>query len=169
MVASALDVSDELAASLLASGARRAQAPLSAPAAPIAARADRREQTELEFLGLCIDLPDRGRAALAEADPEDFTAERTRRAMLWLRDHLDAPLEGLPRQDDELSTLIGQLVMRAARRTPSVAALEAEQLRLQIGRLDRRIAAGDGPISDLAAQRSELKKRLDLAVDRAMA
>jgi DNA primase len=170
MVADALDVADDLAASLLGSGARRAAASRAgAPPPATATRTDRREQTELEFLGLCIDLPERGRAALAEVEEEDFTAHRTRRALGWLRDHLDAPLEGLPREDEELSTLIGQLVMRAPRRSPSAPALDAELLRLQIGRLDRRIAAGDGQVAELASRRSELKSLLDQAVDRAMA
>jgi DNA primase len=179
LVAEALDVPDELAASLLGGGGGRQRAmPVggggpqggaAAPAPGIAGRTDVRERTELEFLGLCIDLPDRGRAALAEVEDEDFTAERTRRAATWLRDHLDAPLEGLPREDEELSSLVGQLVMRAPRRSPSPAALEAELLRLQIARLDRRITAADGPVSELASRRSELKSRLDLAVDRAMA
>ena len=104
-----------------------------------------------------------------EVDPdEDFTTPRTRRAARWLRDHFDAPLEGLPRDDPELSTLVGELVVRAAGPPPDAAALDAELLRLQIARLDRRIAAG-GPVSELAAERAQLKSRLDLAVARAMA
>src|SRR3954454_20232206 len=181
LVADRLDVHHEMAASLLGNPAPRrlpvagqeavrAPAPPAPPApASAASRSDRREQTELDFLGLCIDLPDRGRTALAEVDEDHFTAERTRRALRWLREHLDAPLEGIPAEDEELSSLIGQLVMRASRRTPSLAALDAELLRLQIARLDRRIAAADGPISELAAQKAALKSRLDLAVDRAMA
>src|SRR5436190_2146914 len=174
LVAEKLDVADDLAASLLSPSSRplpvaRPDAPARAPAPQASSRSDRREQTELDFLGLCIDLPDRGRSALAEVGEQDFTAERTRRALRWLREHLDAPLEGIASDDEELSSLIGQLVMRAPRRTPSVAALDAELLRLQIARLDRRIRDGDGPISELAAQKSVLKSRLDLAVDRAMA
>jgi hypothetical protein len=78
-------------------------------------------------------------------------------------------LEGLPREDEELTTLIGQLVMRAARRNPSPAALDADLLRLQIARIDRRIHGGEGSVAELAARRATLKSRLDLAVDRAMA
>jgi hypothetical protein len=78
-------------------------------------------------------------------------------------------MESLPRDDEELASLVGQLVMRSSRRSPSPAALEAELLRLQIARLDRRIQAADGPVSELASRRAELKGRLDLAVDRAMA
>src|SRR5947199_327733 len=79
------------------------------------AHADRRARVERAFLGLCLALPDRGRAALAEVDPdEDFTTPRTRRAAQWLREHFDAPLEGLPRDDPELSALVGELVVRAA-------------------------------------------------------
>jgi DNA primase len=170
LVAESLDVPDELAASLLgARGQTRAAPAGAAPARPEPARSDRREQTELTFLGLCIDLPDRGRSALLEVGEEHFSAERTRRALRWLRDHVDAPLEGLPREDEELTTLIGQLVMLAARREPSVAALDADLLRLQIARLDRRIQSGEGPVAELAAERATLKSRLDLAVDRAMA
>ena len=162
-----LDIPPDLAAQLLP--VRRAAPPQAQSAPSVASHVARREGTELTFLGLCIDLPERGRAALLEVDEEDFGAPRTRRALLWLRDHVDAPLEGLPRDDEELTTLIGQLVMTAARRQPSVAALDAELLRLQITRLDRRIAAGEGPVSELAAHRAALKSRLDVAVDRAMA
>ena len=63
---------------------------------------------------------------------------------------------------------MGELVVRAAGPPPDAAALDAELLRLQIARLDRRIAAG-GPVSELAAERAQLKSRLDLAVARAMA
>src|SRR3954453_7263452 len=171
LVAEGLDVHYETAESLLGGASSPAARPAAAAAAPArsSARVDRREETELTFLGLCIDLPDRGRTALLEVAEEHFGAERTRRALRGLREHVDAPLEVLPRDDEELTTLIGQLVMRAARRDPSAAALDADLLRLQIANLDRRIHAGDGSVAELAGQRAALKSRLDLAVDRAMA
>ena len=185
LVAERLDVPDSLAASLLGAGGRAGRGGAGGPVgaggrggadrpggpgtSPVSAHADRRARVERAFLGLCLALPDRGRAALAEVDPdEDFTTPRTRRAAQWLREHFDAPLEGLPRDDPELSALVGELVVRAAGPPPDAAALDAELLRLQIARLDRRIAAG-GPVSELAAERAQLKSRLDLAVARAMA
>jgi DNA primase len=190
LVADRLDLPDDLVASLLAAptGTRGAPGPAAGgrygdpgPAVPfpgretrdapsLAAHADRRARTERAFLGLCVALPEHGRTALAEVDPdEDFTTPRTRRAALWLRDNLDAPLEGLPREDEELTQLVGELVVRASGPAPEAAALEAEHLRLQIARLDRRIAAASGPVADLAGERAQLKLRLDQAVDRAMA
>jgi DNA primase len=172
LTAEALDVSDDEASSMLGSAPRHPRigaGPREAPApTSFATRIDRREQTELEFLGLCIDLPTRGRGALAEVDDDDFTAPRTRRAAMWLREHLEAPLEGLPRDDEELTALVGQLVMRAPRRSPSPAALEAEMLSVKIARLDRRIEARDGSVPELAALRNELKVRRNMAAERAM-
>src|SRR3954463_8471181 len=62
LVAEKLDVADDLAASLLSPSSRplpvaRPDA-VRGPAPPASSRSDRREQTELDFLGLCIDLPD---------------------------------------------------------------------------------------------------------------
>jgi DNA primase len=164
LVAERLDVHYETAASLLRPRGRGEGAPPVRGAAT--ARADRREQTELAFLGLCIDLPDRGRTALLEVDEQHFTAERTRRALSWLRDHLEAPQHGLPRDDEELSALIAQLVLGASQRKPSTAALETELLGLQIARIDRRLKARDGSASELARQKADLQRRRNDLVPR---
>ena len=169
LVADRLDVHTDMAESLLGRASRSLPVARPEASAPPPSRTDGRERTELNFLGLCMDLPDRGRRALAEVEEQDFTTERTRAALRWLREHLDAPLEGIPSDDEALASLMGQLAMRAGPREASVPKLEAELLRLQIARIDRRIRAGDGSISELAAQKAELKSRLDLAVDRAMA
>jgi hypothetical protein len=115
-------------------------------------------------------MPALGREKLASLDPaEDFTDPPTRRAAAWLSEHFDAPLDDLPAGDEELAGLVNDLFHRAKLVRPEPASLEASALRLEIARVERRIAAGDGHVADLASQRVQLKERLDLAIDKAMA
>jgi len=77
---------------------------------------DRRERGERTFLALCVAFPREGRALLEEADlDEQFSSDLARRAAAQLRAHADAPLEGLPDDDPELATFLSDLDARAAR------------------------------------------------------
>ena len=91
---------------------------------------------------------------------------------MHLREHLDAPIEGLA-EDDPLTGLIRELAVRAgAMGEASPAAFEIERLQLALARIDREIAvaraSGDGEIADLAAQKATTKAQLHLAMERAM-
>lgn len=196
MVADKLDLSEQLAGSLLAQPALRTGAPGPPGGGPGAGRGreaapggaarpgsssprrppalDRRQVTERTFLALCIALPDRGAEMLARVEPEaHFTSELLRRAAVHLREHLTAPTEGLPEDDDELRLLVTELAVRAARGTSHRETLDVEFLQLDLARLDRDIArarsAGGGEVAALARRRGQLKSELDLAIDRAMA
>lgn len=184
-VAGRLDLSDQLAASLLAEGAR-AVAPAAAPvpdlsrpnahasvapspAVPLVL--DRRERGERTFLALCIAFPREGRALLEEADLEQqFSSDLARRAAGHLRTHLDAPLEGLPADDPELSGYVSELDARAARGAASARPgnLEHAWLSLELARLERGVdaarAAGtaDGTVARLSAEREQVRTRLRL-------
>ena len=130
------------------------------------------ERTERTFLALSIALPDLGREALRRVDLErHFTSERTRRAAAYLRDHVATPIDGLPGDDPDLAATITELAVRAEREPALPATLEAQQLDLELRRLEREIAkaSADGrlDITTLAEQRSELKARFDRAIDRA--
>jgi DNA primase len=112
-----------------------------------------------------------GARALRELDvDETFTSELTRRAARHLREHLDAPAEGVPAEDTELAALVAQLAVRAARNRGSAAALEGEALNLELLRLERAITAarGSGDVAPLSARRAELRRRRDSAIERAM-
>jgi DNA primase len=183
-VAGRLDLSDQLAASLIGEGApaavaRTAGPPPSparanggaamAPVVPVAL--DRRERGERTFLALCIAFPREGRALLEETDLEQhFSSDLARRAAAHLRTHLDAPLEGLPADDPELATFTSELDARAARGSASVRPgnLEHAWLSLELARLERAIdlarASGtaDGSVSRLSAEREQVRMRLRL-------
>jgi len=169
LVASRLGVAPDLIASAVA---------VPRPDRPAAQRQatevlDRRERTERTFLALCIALPGEGRDALRRVRIDDhFTNPVVRRAAAHLRDHLAAPLADLPPEDGELAALIAELTVRAGREQADPTTLEIETLQLEKDRLEREIAAarasGGLDVADLAQQRSQLKERLDAAVDQAM-
>ena len=187
-VAGRLDLSDQLAASLLAAGAP-APRPSSpdvarsgphagvapcAPPAPMPVALDRRERGERTFLALCVAFPREGRALLEEADLErQFSSDLARRAAAHLLAHAEAPLEGLSDEDPELRGYVSELDARAARGGASVRPgnLEHAWLTLQLARLERaielaRVAAGAanggdaGSISRLSAEREQVRMRL---------
>ena len=177
-VAGRLDLSDQLAASLIGEGARPAaavprQAPNGAPPppAPMPVTLDRRERGERTFLALCLAFPREGRALLEAADLEQvFSSDLARRAATHLLTHLDAPLEGLPEDDPELSIYVSELDARAARGAAGVRPgnLEHAWLSLELARLERAIdlartaGTADGSVSRLSAEREQIRTRLRL-------
>jgi DNA primase len=153
------------------SGAGAGEGSVDVGPAPAVQRAiDRRARTERAFLALCLALPQAGRAQLTEIDPDEhFTDPAARRAAAWLRDHFDAPLEGLPPEDDELTALVPRLVARAGAQAVKPAHLEVERIQLEQALLARRMAAArDGARAELAHRRIELQSRLDAAMEQAL-
>jgi len=143
-----------------------------APRPPLATALDVTARAERAFLAQCLALPSEGGALLEELDPlEDFASDLTRRAAAHLRGRLANPNAEVPPGDDELRALIAELTVRAGELRPSRAALEADALSLDLLRLERRITAarGTGDVASLVARREELRRRRDLAIDRAMA
>ena len=185
LVADRLDLSEGLVASLLsgrAAGASPSPSPSSAARGDDARAPQRRpapatplgqaERTERTFLALCIALPDLGREALRKADlDKHFTTDRTRRAAAYLKDHLAAPIDDLTGDDPTLAAVVTELAVRAEREPALPATLEAQQLDLELRRLEREIAAastgGAKEVSDLAAERTQIKAQFDRAIDKA--
>lgn len=197
-VAGRLDLSDQLAASLIGegspaavalpgastgggagasgtlappSGARNgAPGPHASVAPPVVPHLlDRRERGERTFLALCVAFPREGRALLEEADLEtQFSSDLARRAAAHLRTHLEAPLDGLPDDDPELSSYVSEVDARAARGGASVRPgnLEHAWLSLELARLERAIdlarhsGTADGSVSRLSTEREQVRTRL---------
>ena len=169
-VASKLHLSEELAGSLV-SGERPSRDRATTPAVSVSSShvLERREQAQRTFLAMCIALPEDGREALRRVNlDEHFTAPLVRRAADHLRRHLAAPLDGLPREDEQLAALMAELTVRAGREPADPSVLEVQLLHLEKDRLERQIAAG-GPVGDLAEARRDIKAKLDEAVTEAMA
>jgi DNA primase len=183
LVADRVDIAPALVASWLArrspgsapAAAPPAGAPAGAPrpAPRPAAALDAAGRAERAFLASCVALPGLGRERLAELDlDEAFTSDVARRAAAHLRDHPGPPTSGVPAGDDELAALMAELAVRATETRPSAAALEADALQLELLRLERRIARArttrTGEVAPLVGRREELRRRYDLALDRAM-
>jgi hypothetical protein len=143
---------------------------MSAPPAPLPVALDRRERGERTFLTLCLAFPREGRALLEEADLQrQFSSDLARRAAAHLRTRADAPLEGLPDDDPELSSYVSELDARAARGgSARPGNLEHALLSLELARLERAIelarasagAEGVPSVSALSAERERVRTRL---------
>jgi hypothetical protein len=122
-------------------------------------------RAERDFLAMCVAAPALGGPALASLDPDQLlTSETLRRAARHLTDHLSSPLAELPRDDDELSRVVADLVERAGGGKVTADKLEHSRLLLELARLDREIARARGlrqpGISALARERQEVRDQL---------
>ncbi len=138
-----------------------------APRAPLTPR----EARERALLTMCIADPKQGRPFIDRLTPEHLSPSAAK-ALGWIREHLDAPTSGLPRDDEELYSLVTELVMRSARGEGSDWASERamelnfmllEQERLERGITNAREAGQDEEQARLIAERAELRNRISQA------
>jgi DNA primase len=99
-----------------------------------------RETRERALLAMCIADPKRGKELIGRLREEHMSASGAP-ALAWLRDHLDDPLSGLPRDDQGLVSLITELKMRAERDPSSQGAMELNFMLLEQQRLEDGISA----------------------------
>ena len=122
-----------------------------------------RERRERALLAMCIAEPSKGRAYIERLSPAHLSTDANRDALAWLGEHLEAPLAGLPRENEQLSAAITQLVMRAESEPASADALELNFLELEQGLIEDQIAAAgqeeDLPV-ELHRQRAALAERI---------
>jgi DNA primase len=135
---------------------------------PVAASLTPRETRERALLAMCIADPENGRQFI-ERLTENHLSPTGRPALRWLRDHLAEPMDGLPRDDPVLTSLITELVMRAETEPATEPAMQLnfdllEQQRLEDG-IARAQEAGDYEASTrLSRDRAELTDRIAHAV-----
>ena len=89
-------------------------------------------------------LAGEGRELLERLTAEHLSSPAVARARDWLAEHLEEPMRGLPREDEELVSLITQLVMRAEREPGGREAMELNLLQLEQALLEGRIQAASG-------------------------
>jgi DNA primase len=124
-----------------------------------------RELQERALLAMCIREPREGREFLERLTPEHLSSPLVVRARDWLLAHSEAPLSGLPRDDEELVSLITQLAMTAEREPASRAAMELNFLQLEQRMLEDRLGAArergdDEAFARLSRERAGLADRL---------
>ncbi len=135
------------------------------PSTPALQRAlNSRERRELGLLAMCVKLPAEGEAVLDKLTDAHFSRPAAARARAWLRDHLEDPMEGLARDDDELYSYIADLKLRADEEPASAEAMELSFLELERAKVDDEIAAaetnGGPPPVELQRRRAELTERI---------
>ncbi len=90
-----------------------------------------RERRERALLSMCIASPAEGREFLGRLTPEHLSSPVVGRAREWLLSHLEDPLTGLPREDDELVSLVTNLKMQSEREPVARDAMELNFLQLE--------------------------------------
>jgi DNA primase len=168
-VADRLDADPGLVGRRVAGGRRRTEPRNSDSPSDGAGRAPPRElsvreRREMALLAMCVRLPAEGAGYLERLSADHFVSPVAGRARDWLVTHLDEPLQGLGRDDEELLGYVTQVVMRAEREPSSREAIEVNYLELERDHLDRRIAelesAKGAPPVELQKQRAELNERI---------
>ena len=139
-------------------GGDRAARP--APPRPLSMR----ERRERALLAMCVASPAEGREFLERLTPEYLSSPAVAKARDWLAAHLDDPLAGLPRDDEELVSLVTQIVMGAEREPGGRDAMELNYLQLEQAVIESQIEAarkegGDPPV-ELQRRRAELAERI---------
>jgi DNA primase len=123
-----------------------------------------RETRERALLAMCIADPAVGRGFIERLTDEHLSPSGVP-ALRWLRKHFDEPMAGLPREDEALTSLITELVMRAETEPASEGAMQLnfdllEQLRLEDG-ISAAQKAGDYEVSTrLSHERATLTDRI---------
>jgi DNA primase len=135
-----------------------------APPRPVAISLTPRETRERALLAMCISDPKAGRQFIDRLTDEHLSPSG-KPALRWLREHLDDPVAGLPREDTALTSLITELVMRAESEPASEGAMQLnfdllEQQRLEDG-ISAAQQAGDYEVSTrLSGERAQLTDRI---------
>jgi DNA primase len=135
------------------------------PPRPVAVSLTPRETRERALLAMCIADPETGRR-FVEQLTEEHLSPSGKPALRWLRDHLNEPTTGLPREEDAaLTSLITELVMRAQTEPASEGAMQLNFDLLELQRLEDGISdaqkAGDYEVSSrLARERAALSDQI---------
>jgi DNA primase len=117
-----------------------------------------RERRERALLAMCIALPEEGRGYLGRLTDEHLSASGARIAA-WLREHPEDPASNLPHDDDDLASLIAELVILAHDEPASPESMELNFLLLEQRRLESEIAA--------AGEADDYERRATLSRERA--
>ena len=137
-----------------------AQAQQRVPARPLSAR----ELHERALLAMCVASPAEGREFLERLTPEYLSGPAVVRARDWLLGHLAEPLAGLPRDDEELVSLVTYVYTRADREPGGREAMELNFLQLEKaaieGKIDAARRSGGDPPVELQRRRAELAERI---------
>jgi DNA primase len=146
--------------------------PNGSPANGGAPPVDQGVRAERTLLVLCISLPAEGEKLLSSIDPDELlTSEPYRRAARHLTGRVASPLADLPPEDEQLASLVADLVARSGRAgnvTPDQ--LRHAALVLELARSERAIrrarASGAAGIAELAREREQVRQAIRATIAR---
>jgi len=123
------------------------------------------DQVQRSFLALCIALPREGQRALNDVSIDSaFTSDLARRAAVHLKQSLNAPLAGLPDEDQALTSYVAELVVRAGSEPSNPKILLISKLQVEKASLEHKMAMakaeGSDSLSELAAERQRTVEKL---------
>jgi DNA primase len=136
---------------------RSESSPRQAPPQRRAVELTSRERRERALLAMCIALPEEGGEFLGRLTDAHLSATGVR-AAAWLRENPGDPASNLP-HDDEMASLISELVMLSRDQPASRESMELNFLLLEQRRLEAEIAA--------AGERGDYEHRAALSRERA--
>jgi DNA primase len=155
-VADRLDLAEHLLTPLLARP--RAGRRPSEPAPTGAGAAARGERWERIFLAMCVSSGEQGRQYLERLSDEHLSSRLLARARDWILEHFESPTAGLSGQDEQLSQVVSEIVVRAASERPGEQALEIGFLGLERRRLEGAIR--------IAADEDDFDRQRELSLER---
>lgn len=117
-----------------------------------------RERRERALLAMCIALPGEGSEYLTKLTDEHLSPSGARVAT-WLRAHPTDPASNLPHDDEQLASLVAELVILAHDQPASPEAMELNYLLLEQRRLESEIA--------VAGEADDYERRAALSRERA--
>jgi DNA primase len=98
------------------------------------------EKREDAFLAMCIAQPKLGGEFIERLEEDDLVGPRARKALGWLKAHLETPLDGLPRDDEELFAAVSALVLLSEDQSATPELIEDTWRLIQLAGIDRELA-----------------------------
>jgi DNA primase len=120
-----------------------------------------RERRERRLLAMCVAEPELGREFLERLQDLSLSSPLAQRGRAWLEGHLENPTSDLPRDDDELVSLVVEAVTESEREPANRDSMEFHLLGILLAATDDEIAtAPESELPALQRRRGEYKERM---------
>jgi len=113
------------------------------------------------LLAMCIAAPQLGREYLGRLSDAHLSSPVVVRARDWIAAHPSDPVAGLPREDEELVSLITKLVAKSQREPATPDSMELNFLDLEQRAIEDQLAAARESGADAAVELQ--RRRADVA------
>jgi DNA primase len=120
-----------------------------------------RERRERRLFAMCVAEPELGEEFLERLKELSLSSPLAERGRAWLQQHLADPTADLPRDDDELVSLVVEAVTESEREPANRDSMEFHLLGVQLAATDDQIATASGEdLRALQRQKGEFKERM---------